>query len=85
MEERWVFKNRCANSNSAEVWHLISASSKEYGLWKRTRIIQGEQLFFFFLKSIKPRAGKSATRNLYLTNMQLSLSIKCSATLGFAY
>lgn len=39
---------------------------------------------FFFL-SKKPRAGKSAMHNLYLTNMQLSLSIKYSATLGFAY
>lgn len=89
MEELWVLKHCCANSNSSELWRLISASSKEYGLWKWARITQGT---LFFL-SKKPRAGKSAMHNLYLTNMQLSLifllfiylSINYLATLGFAY
>lgn len=34
MEELWVLKHCCANSNSSEVWRLILVSSKEYGLWK---------------------------------------------------
>lgn len=81
------------NSNSTGVWHLSSASSKEYGLWKWAKITQGAWLFFFFflVKCQELASWWCIIYILQICNCHLlscyssTLNTKYSVTVGFAH